>query len=83
MIKFVTPVTIIIILIGSTKAYLEEGYFKLIPSFVAKTPELIPWVNGARMVLVVVFIIGFIGTYKSIKAIYGEEIVQNKVLIRK
>lgn len=83
MIKFVTPLTIIIILIGSTKTYLEEGYFKLIPSFVEKTPELIPWVNGARVVLVVVFIIGFIGTYKSLKTIYGEEIVQNKVLIRK
>ena len=30
-----------------------------------------------------VFIIGFIGTYKSLKAVYGEEVVQNKVLIRK
>jgi NSS family neurotransmitter:Na+ symporter len=83
MIKFVTPAVIIVILIGSTITYIQEGYFKLIPSFVAKTPELIPWVNGARMVLVVVFIIGFIGTYRSLKAIYGEEIVQNKVLIRK
>ncbi|MBU3144225.1 sodium-dependent transporter [Clostridium sp. CF012] len=83
MIKFVTPLTIIIILIGSTISYIQEGYFKAIPTFVAKTPELIPWVNGARIVLLVVFIIGFIGTYKSLKAIYGEEIVQNKVLIRK
>lgn len=83
MIKFVTPLVIIVILIGSTKTYIEEGYFKLIPTFVAKTPELIPWVNGARMVLVVVFIIGFIGTYRSLKDIYGEEVVQNKVLIRK
>ena len=83
MIKFVTPATIIIILFGSTKSYLEEGYFRLIPSFVEKTPELIPWVNGARIVLVVVFIIGFIGTYKSIKAIYGKELEENKVLIRK
>ncbi|MBW9156657.1 sodium-dependent transporter [Clostridium sp. FP2] len=83
MIKFVTPLTIIIILIGSTKSYIEEGYFKLIPSFVVKTPELIPWVNGARMVLIVVFIIGFIGTYRSLKAVYGEEILQNEVLIRK
>ena len=83
MIRFVTPITIIIILIGSTISYIQEGYFKAIPSFVAKTPELIPWVNGARIVLVVVFIIGFIGTYKSLKAVYGEEVVQNKVLIRK
>ncbi len=83
MIRFITPLTIIIILIGSTISYFNEGYFKLVPSFVAKTPVLIPWVNGARAVLVTVFIIGFIGTYKSIKAIYGEEIVQNKVLIRK
>lgn len=83
MIKFVTPAVIITILIGSTVTYFEEGYFKFIPSFVAETPVLIPWVNGARAVLLTVFVIGFIGTYKSLKAVYGEEISQNKVLIRK
>ncbi|MGV8983571.1 sodium-dependent transporter, partial [Clostridium sp.] len=83
MIKFVTPAVIIIILIGSTVSNFKDGYFKFIPSFIAKTPILIPWVNGARVVLLVVFTIGFIETYKSIKAIYGEEIVQNKVLIKK
>ena len=83
MIRFVTPITIIVILFGSTMAYIKDGYFKVIPSFVAKTPELIPWVNGARVVLLVVFIVGFIGTYRSLKAVYGKEIEQNKVLIRK
>ncbi|MFT5876032.1 MAG: NSS family neurotransmitter:Na+ symporter [Clostridium sp.] len=83
MIKWITPATIIVILTGSTVSYYNEGYFKFIPTFVAKTPELIPWVNGARMVLLVVFVLGFIGTYKSLKAIYGEEIVQDKILIRK
>ncbi|MGH4120111.1 hypothetical protein [Clostridium sp.] len=83
MIKFVTPAVIIVILIGSTWTYIQEGYFKFIPTFVAKTPELIPWVNGARVVLMLVFILGFVGTYKSLKAVYGEEITQNKVLIRK
>ncbi len=83
MIKFVTPVVIITILIGSTVSYYKDGYFKLIPTFVAETPVLIPWVNGARAVLLTVFVIGFIGTYKSIKAIYGQEVVENKVLIRK
>ncbi|MBU3189816.1 sodium-dependent transporter [Clostridium bowmanii] len=83
MIRFVTPATIIIILAGSTWTYIQEGYFKMIPTFVAKTPELIPWVNGARIVLLIVFIIGFIGTYRSIKGVYGKELVENKVLIRK
>jgi len=83
MIRIVTPATIIIILFGSTVSYIQEGYFKMVPDFVAKTPELIPWVNGARIVILIVFIIGFIGTYRSLKAVYGEEIVQNKVLIRK
>jgi NSS family neurotransmitter:Na+ symporter len=83
MIRWITPATIIIILIGSTAAYIKDGYFKFIPTFVAKTPVLIPWVNGARVVLLVVFVLGFIGTYKSLKAVYGEEISQNKVLIRK
>ncbi|MCJ7690497.1 MAG: Na+dependent transporter, partial [Clostridiaceae bacterium] len=61
----------------------QDGYFKFIPSFVAETPILFPWVNGARVVLLLVFIIGFTGTYKSLKAVYGKEIEQNKVLIRK
>lgn len=83
MIKFVTPIVIAIVLIGSTVSYLSEGYFKLIPSFVEKTPVLVPWVIGARLVLLTVFILGFILTYRSIKGKYGQEISQNKVLIRK
>jgi SNF family Na+-dependent transporter len=83
MIRWVTPLTIIVILIGSTLAYIDDGYFKFIPSFVEKTPVLIPWVNGARIVLLLVFIIGFTGTYKSLKAVYGEEVKQDKILIRK
>lgn len=83
MIKFITPITIAIVLIGSTVSYINEGYFKLIPSFVEKTPVLVPWVIGARAVLAAVFIIGFILTYRSIKSKYGNELKENKVFIRK
>lgn len=83
MIKYVTPIMLSVVLIGSTRDYWVAGYFKLVPSFVAKLPNLVPWVNGARLVILVVFVIGFIGTYKSIKNIYGEEISNNKIIIKK
>ncbi len=83
MIKFITPLAIIFVLTGSTLDYIKAGYFKIIPSFVSDFPNLVPWVNGARLVILAVFIIGFIGTYKSIKNIYGEEIKDNKIMIRK
>ncbi|MFA9398292.1 MAG: sodium-dependent transporter [Clostridiaceae bacterium] len=82
-IKWVTPILVLIVLIGSTVDYAKQGYFKLVPSFVAQTPKLVPWVNGARFVIVAVLIIGFIGTYRSIKSVYKDELDQNKVLIRK
>ena len=70
LIKFVTPIAILVVLIGSTRSYMEQGYFKLVPSFVEKTPVLVPWVNGARVVLFSVLTLGFILTYRSIKKIY-------------
>lgn len=82
MIKFVTPLTIIFVLVGSTMQYIKEGYFRIIPSFVEKTPVLVPWVNGARAVILVVFIFGFIGTYRGIKKVYGRELEQDKVMVR-
>ncbi|MCY6483636.1 sodium-dependent transporter [Clostridium aestuarii] len=81
LIKFITPIVMVTVLIGSTNDYIKQGYFKLIPDFVAETPKLIPWVNGARIVLLLVFIFGFIGTYKSIKNVYGEEIRTNTIKI--
>jgi hypothetical protein len=83
MIRFVTPIAIAIVLIGSTSDYIKEGYFKLVPSFVEKTPNLIPWVNGARIVILTVVVLGFIATYRGIKDVYGKELDQDKVLVRK
>ena len=83
VIKFVTPLAILFVLVGSTYVYIQQGYFKLVPSFVEKLPELVPWVNGGRLAILLVLTIGFVGTYRSIKNIYGEEIKSNKILIRK
>lgn len=82
-IKFVTPLIILTVLIGSTIDYYKSGYFKLIPSFVAESPKLVPWVNAGRSVILGVLVIGFVGTYRSIKHKYGIEIKENTVLIRK
>lgn len=77
MIKFITPAAIIFVLAGSTISYIKEGYFKVIPSFVAKFPNLVPWVNGARIVMLIVLIIGFVITYKGINKAHKKDFTVN------
>lgn len=72
MIKWVTPLTAAILLIFSTKDYIKAGYFKIIPSFVEKTPILVPWVQGARVLLLFILILGFTEAYVTIKRKYGK-----------
>ncbi|KPU45958.1 sodium:neurotransmitter symporter family protein [Oxobacter pfennigii] len=81
-VQFLTPVSIIILLIFSTKDYINAGYFKLVPSFVESTPILIPWVQGARLVIIFIFIIGFIQAYSTIKRKYGQELATGKIVVR-
>lgn len=82
-IQFLTPVSIILLLIGSTYNNLKAGYFKIVPSFVANTPVLVPWVQAARLVMVVVLVFGFYQAYKTVKEKYGVELESGKVSIRK
>lgn len=82
-IQFLTPVSIIVLLVMSTVSQWKSGYFKLVPDFVANAPQLVPWVQGARVVLVGVFILGFIQAYKTIRDKYGVELKSNQVSIRK
>jgi len=81
--QFLTPVSIILLLIMSTRDYFIAGYFKAVPSFVANSPQLVPWVNGARIVMVIVVTLGFIQAYKTIKDKYSAELQSNEVSIRK
>lgn len=80
--KALTPIVIVVLIFFSYLAYFKAGYFKLIPSFIEKTPQLVPWVNGARFMVFSILIIGFIQSYKSIKRKYANEIEQNKVIVR-
>ena len=82
-IRFITPVVILIILYFSTKDYIASGYLKWVPSFVAGTPALVPWVIAARVVIFAVLALGFLEAYVSIKRKYGTELKENRVLIRK
>lgn len=81
-IKFLTPVALATVLFFSTKSYMEAGYFKAVPSFIAETPQLVPWVQTARVVIAVVLLAGFIQSYKAIKKNYGEEIESNSIKVR-
>jgi hypothetical protein len=67
----------------STIEYAKQGLFKLIPDSIVKTPELAPWLNGGRIVVAAVLIIGFIQAYKTIKDKYLIEMQSNQISIRK
>ncbi len=82
-IQCLTPVLIIILLVFSTKTYVENGYFNLIPDFVKGKAALIPWVQAARLVILGVMILGFVQAYRTIKNKYGEEILTGKRIIVK
>jgi hypothetical protein len=82
-IQFLTPVSIILLLIGSTMNNLKAGYFKIVPDFVANTPVLVPWVQGARVVMILVLGFGFYQAYKTVKEKYGVELESGQVSIRK
>lgn len=62
----ITPLFIAVLLIFSTIDFVKAGYFKLIPSFVADKPALVPWVLGARIILGLVFALSYILTYRSL-----------------
>jgi SNF family Na+-dependent transporter len=80
-VRFLAPVYITILLVWSTINYYKDGYFKLVPKFAEQIPELIPWVQGARVVVLSVLIIGFVQSYRSIKRKYADEIREGKVLV--
>ncbi|MHB1392061.1 MAG: sodium:neurotransmitter symporter family protein [Clostridia bacterium] len=82
-IQFLTPVSIILLLIMSTRDFIKAGYFKLVPDFVAKTPQLVPWVQAGRFVVITVLILGFVQAYKTLKEKYAVELESNVVSIRK
>lgn len=82
-VQFLTPVSIIGLLVMSTRDYIIAGYFKIIPTFVAKSPQLIPWVQGARVVVLSVLVLGFFQAYKTIRGKYDVELKSNRVSIRK
>lgn len=81
-IQFLTPVSIIILLVFSTVDYASKGYFKLVPDFVAGTPALVPWVQAARLVIIGVMIIGFVQAYSTIRKKYGQELSTGKTVMR-
>ncbi|OPJ54991.1 sodium-dependent transporter [Alkalithermobacter paradoxus] len=81
-VKCIAPLALTIVLVFSTKTYMESGYFNIVPSFVEGMPQLVPWVQGARIVIGLVLIAGFIQSYTSIKNKYKDELSQNKITIR-
>jgi len=82
-IQFLTPFSIIGLLIMSTRDFIKAGYFKIVPDFVAASPQLVPWVQAGRVVVISVLVLGFFQAYKTVKDKYGVELETNQVSIRK
>ena len=76
--QFLTPICIIVFLGIFTRDYWIAGNFKITPSYINGIEYMAPWVNAARLVVVVVLIIGFIQTHRAIKRKYKDEIETNK-----
>lgn len=81
-IQVLTPAATIILLIFSTKDYISQGYFNLIPEVYVKA-GLGSWALFARILIVLVLILGFYQSYVSIKKRYKVELETSKVSIRK
>ncbi|RLF77566.1 Na+dependent transporter [Thermococci archaeon] len=81
LITYVAPIYTLILLIFTTKDYITGGYFKAVPSYVAK-PEYASWVWLARGMMFLILIIGAIEAYIAIKKKYGEELEKNEVIIK-
>lgn len=80
-IKYIAPIYTAILLIATTRDYIKSGFFKAVPSYVAK-PEFAKWVWGARGMMLLILIIGAIEAYMAIKKKYGEELEKNEVIIK-
>lgn len=85
--RIIAPLYIAVILYFSTKEYVKGGYFSfnkdVLVQYLDVDPKLGSWIIAARIVVIIVLIVGFIVSYSSIKRSYGEEIAQGKVLIRR
>ena len=78
-VQLLTPVFLVIVIVSSTIEKYQKGYFKWIPTFVYDKPEAIGWVQGARGIMAVILILGFIEAYRSIKSNYGTELTAGRV----
>lgn len=79
VIRFITPAVVAIVLFFSTIEHFKSGYLNLIPEYIKATPELIPWVVAARILIIAVFIYGFIQCYNSTKRKFSEDFKEVKV----
>ncbi len=79
VIRFITPTVVAIVLFFSTLEHFKSGYLNLIPEYIKATPELIPWVVAARILIIAVFVYGFIQCYNSTKRKFSEDFKEVKV----
>lgn len=67
-----TPLYILILLIGTTIDYYNQGVFA----------QADPLIVGARIAILIILVIGAVETYMAVKKKYREELAKNQVLVR-
>ncbi|AHF79444.1 sodium-dependent transporter [Thermococcus paralvinellae] len=89
IIMYIAPIFMAILLIGNTKDYYSMGAlsFHVSKAYVENVlggayPDAVPLVLKARIVILIILIIGAIEAYLAIKKKYGEELEKNEVIIK-
>jgi len=85
---FIAPLFMFILLGGNTWDYWKMGAFTASEQYITQvlgydyTPQIVSLVTRARIVILIILIIGAIEAYMAIKKKYGEELAKNEVLIK-
>ena len=85
---FIAPLFMFILLGGNTWDYWKMGAFTDSVQYITQvlgydyTPQIVSLVTRARIVILIILIIGAIEAYMAIKKKYGEELAKNEVLIK-
>ncbi|WP_324735291.1 sodium-dependent transporter [Thermococcus sp. SY098] len=89
IIMYIAPIFMAVLLIGNTKDYYSMGAlrFHVSKAYVENVlggsyPDAVPLVLRARIVILIILIIGAIEAYLAIKKKYGEELEKNEVIIK-
>lgn len=86
---YIAPLLMFVLLLGNTRDYWKMGALAMHVSkeyvegvLGGSYPDAVPLVFRARVVIIIILIVGAIEAYMAIKKKYGEELEKNEVIIK-